>query len=326
MREVATEGRAPTPSSSDLLARQVLDELGKQGVHGQLVRPVDHNIAPGVETDMGGDDAWPARRRAVLAADILLISTPTWMGQMSSVAKRVLERLDAELSETDDSGRPVLFGKVAVVAVVGNEDGAHKIVADTFQALNDTGYSIPAQGCTYWNGEAMTPGDYIDLADIPDAVASANSTLAANAAHLARLLRQDPYPPPRPSGMRGTDDAGRRRTSTTRGGASSDEQRYERRPRGRRSPDPDRHQDEPHDHHEEDHDDGGDDDDRRHAGRGKVAPGVRLVLGYSVRPSRCRRCGSGRHAPTGLEVGRVPRIWIGSVRHSWIRHVDLLTM
>jgi hypothetical protein len=59
------------------------------------------------------------------------------------------------LSETDDSGRPVLFGKVAVVAVVGNEDGAHKIVADTFQALNDTGYSIPAQGCTYWNGEAM---------------------------------------------------------------------------------------------------------------------------------------------------------------------------
>ena len=81
-----------------------------------------------------------------LPADILVFSTPTWLGHMSSVAQRVLERLDAELSETDDRGRPILFGKVAIVAVVGNEDGAHAIVADAFQGLNDMGYSIPAQG------------------------------------------------------------------------------------------------------------------------------------------------------------------------------------
>lgn len=192
---VCTLKPSPAPSSSDVMARQVLTELEKHDVHGQVIRVVDHAVAPGVEKDMGEGDEWPEIRRAILDADILLLATPTWMGQMSSVAKRVLERLDAETSETDDQGRPVLFGKVAAVAVVGNEDGAHSIVADTFQALDDTGYSIPAQGCTYWNGEAMTPGDYIDLDQVPDAVASTTATLAANAAHLARLLRKDPYPP-----------------------------------------------------------------------------------------------------------------------------------
>ena len=87
-----------------------------------------------------------------------------------------------------------MFGKVAVVAVVGNEDGAHKIVADMFQGLNDIGFTIPAQGCTYWNNEAMNPVDYQDLDETPKAVASTNATSAANAAHLARLLRGDMYP------------------------------------------------------------------------------------------------------------------------------------
>ncbi len=94
-------------------------------------------------------DQWPQIRDRIHAADIVLISTPTWLGQMPSVAKRALERLDAELSETDEQGRPILFGKVAVAAVVGNEDGAHAIVASLFQRLNDCGFSIPAQGCTY---------------------------------------------------------------------------------------------------------------------------------------------------------------------------------
>lgn len=114
---------------------------------------------------------------------------------MSSVAKRALERLDAELSETDEQQRPILFDKVAIAAVVGNEDGAHAIVADLFQALNDCGFTIPAQGCTYWNGEAMTPGDYNDLDEVPEAVASTTATLARNAAHLARALKAEPYLP-----------------------------------------------------------------------------------------------------------------------------------
>ncbi len=166
---VCTLKASPAPSSSDLIARQVLAELEKHGVSGRTMRVVDHHVAPGVEKDMGEGDQWPTLRRAVLESDIVLISTPTWLGQMSSVAKRVLERLDAELSETDDEGRPILFDKVAAAAVVGNEDGAHAIVASLFQALNDIGFSVPAQGCTYWNGEAMTPGDYNDLGDVPEA-------------------------------------------------------------------------------------------------------------------------------------------------------------
>jgi len=185
---------SPAPSSSQLLAEQVLEQLSGHGVEGTVVRVVDHNVLPGVEADMGEGDAWPGIREQILDADILVFATPTWMGHMSSVAQRVLERLDAELSVTDDEGRPHLTGKVAVVAVVGNEDGAHKIIADSFQALNDVGFSIPAQAGTYWNGEAMLPGDYNDLDETPEAVASTNATAASNAAHLARALRTQVYP------------------------------------------------------------------------------------------------------------------------------------
>jgi len=185
---------SPAKSSSDLIAHQLLDEFAGQGAEGELVRVVDHDVRPGVEADMGAGDAWPGIRRKIAAADILLVSTPTWVGHMSSVAQRVLERLDAELSETDDEGRPAMFGKIAVAAVVGNEDGAHKIVADLFQALNDTGFTIPAQGATYWNGEAMQGGDYQDLDETPKAVASANATLVRSAVHLANQLRAQQYP------------------------------------------------------------------------------------------------------------------------------------
>ena len=185
---------SPAPSSSELMARQVLDALAELGVSGDVVRVVDHDVKPGVEIDMGEGDAWPAIRERVMAADIVLISTPTWVGHMSSVAQRVLERLDGELSETDDSGRPLVTGKVAVTAVVGNEDGAHKITADLMQGLNDIGFTIPAQGGTYWNDEAMGSRDYLDLDETPEAVASTTTTLAENAASLARALKARGYP------------------------------------------------------------------------------------------------------------------------------------
>jgi multimeric flavodoxin WrbA len=185
---------SPAKSSSDLIARQLLDLFAERGVTGEVVRVVDHDVRPGVEADMGEGDAWPGIRRKVAGADILLIATPTWVGHMSSVAQRVLERLDAELSETDEEGRPAMFGKVGVAAVVGNEDGAHKIIADLFQALNDVGFTVPAQGATYWNGEAMQGGDYQDLDETPKAVASTNATLVRNAVHLANLLRAQQYP------------------------------------------------------------------------------------------------------------------------------------
>ena len=107
----------------------------------------------------------------------------------------VLERLDAELGETDDQGRLLTYGKVAAVAVVGNEDGAHHTVAECLQALNDTGFTVAANSGTYWVGEAMQSVDYKDHDASPEATTSANTTVAANAAHLARLLKASPYPP-----------------------------------------------------------------------------------------------------------------------------------
>ncbi|OMH31581.1 flavodoxin family protein [Tersicoccus sp. Bi-70] len=185
---------SPARSSAELMARQVLDELATHGVTGDVVRVVDHDVKPGVELDMGEGDAWPGIRERLIAADIVLIATPTWMGQQSSVCQRVLERLDAELSETDDAGRLQTFGKVGIAAVVGNEDGAHHISAVLFQGMNDVGFTIPAQGVTYWNGEAMHATDYQDLDETPEATASTTATMAANAAHLARLLAAENYP------------------------------------------------------------------------------------------------------------------------------------
>jgi len=185
---------SPGESSTELMASQVLDELAKHGVSGEQVRLVDHDVRPGVEADMGDGDEWPGIRDQIMAADILVFATPTWMGHMSSVAQRALERLDAEIAETDDEGRPVLASKVAVAVVLGNEDGAHHITAETYQGLVDVGYNVPSQGGVYWNGEAMHKTDYKDLPEMPKMVAVTMQTLARHAAHLAKVLKEQPYP------------------------------------------------------------------------------------------------------------------------------------
>jgi multimeric flavodoxin WrbA len=191
---VCTLKKSPAPSSAEILAREVLDEFATHGVHGALIRVADHDVHFGVSTDEGDGDAWPTIRRQLLDADILVLATPIWMGQPASVAKMVLERLDAELSETDDSGRPTLYGKVAMVAVVGNEDGAHHVVAESLQALNDVGFSVAAAAGTYWVGEAMGSTDYKDLDSKPDKTRDTTRTAVTNAVHLASLLRDAAYP------------------------------------------------------------------------------------------------------------------------------------
>lgn len=182
------------PSSTDKLLAELRAELGKLGIDMPLVRAVDHDIKPGVSSDEGAGDAWPDLRRRILEADILVLGTPIWLGQPSSVVKRVLERLDAFLGETDEHGRMPSFGKVAIVAVVGNEDGAHHVAAELFQALNDVGFTIAAGGSTYWVGEAMQKTNYMDLAQPPENTQSTTAMAARNAAHLAGLLKQQAYP------------------------------------------------------------------------------------------------------------------------------------
>src|SRR5215212_3370968 len=136
---------SPAPSSSELMAEHVCQQLRSHGVKTDTLRCADYSISPGVEADMGDGDEWPKIRERVLAAEIVLLSTPVWLGHPSSITQRVLERLDADLSTTDDEGRPIMYGKVALVSVVGNEDGAHKVFADCAQGLNDVGFSFAAQ-------------------------------------------------------------------------------------------------------------------------------------------------------------------------------------
>lgn len=160
----------------------------------ETVRVAALDIKPGITSDEGDGDEWPALRTKILAHDILIFGGPIWMGQIGSVAKRVLERMDAFLSETDDAGRMPSYGKVAIAAIVGNEDGAHFSSAQLFQSLNDVGWTIPAVAACYWVGEAMGSTDFKDLKATPDKVTETGKMVADNAAHLAGLLKANPYP------------------------------------------------------------------------------------------------------------------------------------
>ena len=186
--------RAKEKSSTDVLIQQLMDALGEHGVKGDIVRAVDYNIKPGVEFNEGRGDDWPKLCKRMLAADIVIVGTPIWLGQSSSVAKRVFERMDAFIHDLDDHGRMKTYNKVALVAVVGNEDGAHHVSAEAFQALNDCGFTLPAAGMTYWVGAAMGTKDYKELWKTPKVVKEATEMAAANAVHLAQQLRGRGYP------------------------------------------------------------------------------------------------------------------------------------
>jgi multimeric flavodoxin WrbA len=182
-------------SSTDAMIALIGDHLGQHDAElVETIRLADHDIFPGVTSDEGAGDAWPAIRARILAADILIFGTPIWMGQPSSIAKRAMERMDAFLSETDDAGRTPAYGKVAVFAIVGNEDGAHFSTAAMAQSLNDVGWTIPAASACYWVGEAMNKKDFKDLPHVPKVIRETTQMVASNACHLAELLKSKPYP------------------------------------------------------------------------------------------------------------------------------------
>jgi len=189
---LVAQGRA---SSTDAMIAVLAEHFAEQDVAvGDPIRIAAHDVKWGVTSDAGPGDDWPKIREQILASDILIFGTPIWMGQASSVAKLVMERMDAFLDETDDAGRMPSYSKVAVAAIVGNEDGAHNVSSQIFQALNDVGWTIPAVAACYWVGEAMGSVDFKDLAHRPRKVTETAKMVAANAAHLARLLKRSPYP------------------------------------------------------------------------------------------------------------------------------------
>jgi multimeric flavodoxin WrbA len=186
--------RTPTPSSTQKLLDEVLDGLRHYEVETSSIRLADLEIPPGVTVDEGEGDAWPAVRQKILDSHILVLATPIWVGQPSSLIKRALERMDAFLGEIDDDGYYPTFGKVGVAVVVGNEDGAHHVTAELYQALTDFGFTIPGGSSAYWVGEAMGSTNYLELENRSEKLQQTIRTLARNAAHLAGTLVCSPYP------------------------------------------------------------------------------------------------------------------------------------
>ncbi|HEX2312721.1 MAG TPA: NAD(P)H-dependent oxidoreductase [Thermomonospora sp.] len=187
---------SPEPSNTEALTEVVAAELRQRGVKVDTIRAVDRDIRPGVKTDMGDGDEWPEIHRMLLESQILIIATPTWVGRPCSVAQRVLERMDAMISETDDAGRPVAYNRVAGVVNTGNEDGAHHVISEINGALADIGYTIPGQAWTYWH---LGPGpgpNYLDDERGHDWAASTGRAMASNLVAVAEALAARPVPPP----------------------------------------------------------------------------------------------------------------------------------
>lgn len=179
---------SPETSNTEALARVAMDQLQRDGVEVEMVRLVDLDIKPGVKTDQGHGDAWPGVHQKLQGADILIVATPTWLGQMSSVCKRALERMDAIMSETDDQGRPWTFGKVGGVIITGNEDGAHHIVGTVSQCLVDVGYTVPAQSWSYWHLGPGAGPDYTATQQAHDYSDRLARNAARNLLHAAKAL------------------------------------------------------------------------------------------------------------------------------------------
>jgi multimeric flavodoxin WrbA len=187
---------SPSVSNTDSLADVVTEALEKESVEVTRVRLADLTIKPGVTSDEGDGDDWPGIHEQLLGCDILVVATPTWVGRPSSIAQRMLERMDAMISETDDEERPVAYNKVAGVVVTGNEDGAHHVISEITGGLGDIGYTIPGQALTYWNKGPGPGPSYNETDDGHDWSAKTGRAMASNLVAVAKALVANPVPAP----------------------------------------------------------------------------------------------------------------------------------
>ena len=153
-------------------------------------------MSPGVTDDEGDGDEWPTILGMLRNAEILVIVTPTWLGQPSSIAERVLERMEALTSETDDRGRPFGHNRVGGIVVTGNEKGAHHAIAEAAQSLIDLGYTVPGQAWTSWNMGRGPGPSYLETEHEHDWSERTGRTAAANLVAVARAFAGGPVPAP----------------------------------------------------------------------------------------------------------------------------------
>jgi len=192
--------RSPGKSHTQLLIDVSASVMEKHGVQVEQFRSIDHAIATGVYPDMrerGWDvDEWPELFPKVLAADILVIACPIWLGDNSSETKKIIERLYAHSSELNDKGQWLYYGRVGGCLITGNEDGIKHCASNVLYSLQHIGYSIAPQSDAGWIGEAGPGPSYGD--ELPDGTRAGldndftnrNTTFMTwNLMHLAKMLK-----------------------------------------------------------------------------------------------------------------------------------------
>ena len=184
----------PEQSNTEALVDVVAAAMRQEGIDVDVVHVADNDVKPGVSDD--GGDEWPAVLALLRNAEILVIATPTWRSQPSSIAERVLERMDALVAETDEQGRPFAYNRVGGIVVTGHEDGAHHVIAEVARSLIDIGYTVPGQAWTYWNMGPRPGPSYLETDHEHDWSERTGRTAAANLVAVARALAEGPMPAP----------------------------------------------------------------------------------------------------------------------------------
>ena len=188
---------SPEPSHTQALMERAQAIMEANGVAVDTIRAADHDIATGVLPDMTAQgaarDDWPALRRRVLDAHILVLGTPIWLGDKSSVCTRVVERLYASSTEVGEHGQPLYYGRVGGVVVTGNEDGVKHVGMNLVYSLQHLGFAIPPQADCGWIGEAGPGPSYADPGSggpENEFTRHTTDTMAWNIMHLAALLER----------------------------------------------------------------------------------------------------------------------------------------
>lgn len=188
--------KSPERSNTEGLIKISQTILEKNQVQTELIRAIDHDIATGVYPDMTKKgwktDAWPKLYKKVQAADILILCGPIWLGDNSSVMKRVIERLYGNSSELNEAGQYAYYGRVGGCLITGNEDGIKHCAMNVLYSLQHLGYVIPPQADAGWIGEAGPGPSYMDEGSggPENDFTNRNTTFMTwNLMHLARLLK-----------------------------------------------------------------------------------------------------------------------------------------
>lgn len=194
--------KSPELSHTEGLMAKSAGLMASQGVAVEMFRLVDFLVAPGVYPDMREhgweEDAWPELWEKVFSADILVVGSPLWLGENSSQARLLIERLYAMSGLQNDKGQYVYYGKVGGAIFTGNEDGVKHAAMSTLYSLQHIGYSIPPAADAGWIGEAGPGPSYMDPGSggPENDFTNRNTTFMTwNLMHLARLLKsQGGYP------------------------------------------------------------------------------------------------------------------------------------